>query len=182
MVWWKGGLECKWEVRECSEKVYCVPCCAKCEDKCFCEHNTPWWLEPHACVMHVRADDQTKLWNTARGKSRVRESDIACRFGVLCTPPRRLQGNRPCLQAKTPLSPLKKISLIPWWRFPPWSCLPTWGWRTCWRMVVPLPTRFGVDTLGTLFDPSKLLTSSLSNLILGMESGVALSKLLYSLS
>ena len=45
-------------------------------------------------------------------------------------------------------------------------------------MVVPPPTRFGVDTLGTLFGPSKLLTSSLSNLILGVVSGVALSVLL----
>ena len=37
---------------------------------------------------------------------------------------------------------------------------------------------FGVDTLGTLFGRGKLLTSSLSNLILGVESGVALSMLL----
>ena len=36
----------------------------------------------------------------------------------------------------------------------------------------------GVDTLGTLFKPSELMTSSLSNLILGVESGVALSMLL----
>ena len=79
MVWSKGGLECKWEVRKCSmmaespEKVCCVPCCAKREKKCFAKHNTPLWLEPwgpwatctcYACVRRW----QDKLWNTARGK------------------------------------------------------------------------------------------------------------------
>ena len=45
-------------------------------------------------------------------------------------------------------------------------------------MVEPSPTCSGVDTLGTLFGARKLLTSSLSNLILGVDSGVALSVLL----
>ena len=35
-------------------EVYCVPCSAKCEDKCFCEDTTH---EPHARVAHVRDAD-----------------------------------------------------------------------------------------------------------------------------
>ena len=41
---------------ESSEKVYCVPCCAKSEDKCFGEETT--LLESHAHVMHVRDTDK----------------------------------------------------------------------------------------------------------------------------
>ena len=48
-----------------SRKVYCVPCCAKCEDKCFFFLNTTPHcdlgreaLEPHVHVMHVRDADK----------------------------------------------------------------------------------------------------------------------------
>ena len=49
---------------EAAEKVYCVPCCAQCEDKCFA-HTTLHCdlsreaLGPHAHVMHVRDADNT---------------------------------------------------------------------------------------------------------------------------
>ena len=39
--------------------------------------------------------------------------------------------------------------------------MPSWGWRTCWWMVVPPPTRLGVDTLGPLFGTSKLFVVEL---------------------
>ena len=117
------------------------------------------------------ADRRTK--NTTREKPRVRERDTACWFCVLRTPP-SLTKESPLPASETPWVREKK-SLIPWWRFPPWSCLPTWGWRACWWMVVPPPTRFLVDTVRTFLGPSILLTSSLSNLILGVDSGVALS-------
>ena len=91
MVRSKGGLECKWEVWSAkwwrNHQKRCTVCHAgaKREDKCFHEDNTPLWLEPHAFVTACERRWQDKLWSTAREKSRVRERDTACGFGVLCT-------------------------------------------------------------------------------------------------
>ena len=95
---------------ESSEKMYCVPCCAMCEEKCFGEHNTPLCLEPHACVMHVKADDKTN-YGTPR-ENHVCGNVILRASLVSCVHPPSLTKESPLPVSENTLSPLKK-SLIP---------------------------------------------------------------------
>ena len=81
---------------ESSEKVYCVPCCDECEDKCLCGDTT---LEPHARVAHVRNADKHwhDLQRTRREKHHVCEN-VTLRAGfVSCVHPPSLTRESPSL-------------------------------------------------------------------------------------
>ena len=149
----------------------CVPCCAECEDKCFvktqhfmCKSRVVTRLDPHARVAHVRDADQTscehyKRQNHVCGNATLRAGLVSC------VHTRRLQ--RDDQQISHSMMMISTMKLLAHLRM---KSLMVDGRTTS--------NRFGVDTLGTIFGPIKLSASSLSNLILGMDSGVALSMLL----
>ena len=135
-IWPNGGWESKCKVVKCSvmaessEKVYCVPCCAECEDNVFvktqrfmCKSRVVTRLEPHARlarvrdadarVAHVRDADKTSCANY-RSKNHVC-GNATLRAGlVACVHHPSLTTESTLPVSETPCVRQKKISLIPW--------------------------------------------------------------------
>ena len=126
--------------------------------------NTPLLFEPHACEDWWQAS-----CGTLRGKIITCEGDIACGSGVLCTPPIAYKGIATACKRKH-LESVRSFDEDVHHEAP--------GQLEDEELLDGRTANpFRVDTLGTVFGSSKLLTSSLSNLILGV-SGVAISMLL----
>ena len=68
-------------------------------------------LEPHARLAHVR-DADARVAHVRDADKTSWERDIACGFGVLCTPPVAYKGIDIACKRNT-LRPSKKISRIP---------------------------------------------------------------------
>ena len=96
-----------------SEKMYCVPCCTKCEDKCFCEdtalHVQILNHEPHARVAFVRATDKTSH-GALREKNHVCGNVTLCAGLVSCVHSRRCKRIAIACKRKHLESVFKKIA------------------------------------------------------------------------
>ena len=167
-----------------SEKMYCVPCCAKCEDKCFCEdtalHVQILNREPHARVAFVRAADKTS-YGTLREKNHVCGNVTLCAGLVSCVHSRRCKGIAIACKRKHLESVLKKIahSMM---RISTMKLLANLRMKNLLMDGRTTSIPFWVDTRGTLFTLYTLLTSSLSNLILGVSLVLPFPCSSYSLS
>ena len=109
-------------VAELSEKMYCVPCCAECEDKCFvktqrfmCNSRVATRLEPHALVAHERDADKTSCAHHKRKITCAGTRHCVRVWCPVCTSPSRAKRvaiacKRNTVQKKIPLNSMMKMS------------------------------------------------------------------------